>query len=506
MAKGRSLTLMAGLALLALLACAGLVLLSRGVTDGGPAAARRPRPTPSSDSAAAKEGASARSLVVDDGALFASRDRLRALLVNRLISSQTIFVNVAAFRDLLCVESVREIFSAAAHPERIAVGVIDQRISGDRVCIPPEYLRYVPAPPTETTTAPSHLDPEYPSFPNRFVSCYKKGFCPSDSIRVRYVDQTEARGPTYGRFVAGLMYQGESFYMMIDSHSRFHPAFDTGMLLDMLRLRGTYSGETGAKGGVLSYYPAGFNKFSGPVNTKADIMAMCKSEYVKELSVLRNGARWVRQPKRPIIQPYTAAGFLFSDATAQLDVPFDPYLDFVFDGEEILYTVRLYTAGYDAYMPGGAHIYHHYDRHKAHRFWSVPGTQWGRIQGITRNRVHYFLQTYHNQTTRLIVDSAAAAASGVSVREELYGLGIVRPIEKFYEFARVDRQTWKVDQDIICGDMEKEANERNAAARAKAEAAAIAKHFLPGRNMLTLDHRRLRLKGNADNRVYVVKH
>eukprot|EP00742_Colponemidia_sp_Colp-10_P011771 GILJ01013133.1.p1 GENE.GILJ01013133.1~~GILJ01013133.1.p1 ORF type:complete len:403 (-),score=32.88 GILJ01013133.1:103-1311(-) len=390
--------------------------------------------------------------------MFATRETLRSLLLSSLIARQTIFVNVAAFRDMLCVESVREIFSAAKHPERINVGVIDQRIPGDRVCIPPEYLRFMPPVSPITTTNRPDVDPEFPSHPTRFISCFKKNFCPSDNIRIRYVDWTEARGPTYGRFVAGLMYQGESFYMMIDSHSRFDSHFDDYMILDVLRMKRTYDGESnaGGKGGILSYYPAGFNRFDVPVNSRADIMAMCKTVMVKELSVLRNQARWVKQPKRPLLQPYTAAGFLFGDATAQFEVPFDPYLDFVFDGEEILYTVRLYTSGYDAYLPGRSYVFHHYDRHKAPRFWSVPRTQWPRIQGITRKRVHYFLETYENQTTKLVVDRNEAHKLGIDIAEEKYGLGKLRNLDTFYKLALVNRETWDVDQETYCNGMEHE--------------------------------------------------
>ena len=373
------------------------------------------------------------------------RDEAFTLLAQRLLSSQTIFVNIATFRDVLCVETVREIFSAAAHPERIAVGIVDQRRAGDSVCIPPEYLRYVPLPSPATTTAPPFMDPVFPSTPNRFVSCFKKRFCPSDNVRIRYIEWSEARGPTYGRFVAGLMYQGESFYMMIDSHSRFEPSFDDYLLLDLMRTRATINGETeGGRGAVLSYYPPPFTRHDRPVEVNTHVMAMCKTHYILPQHVLKNGARWMPQPKRPVRQPYTGAGFVFGDATAQLDVPFDPYLDFVFDGEEILYTVRLYTAGYDAYMPGRASIFHNYDRHKAPRFISIPKL-WTFTQRVTLRRVHYFLQTFDNQTNDLLVGAEEASRRRLDVREELYGLGTVRPIEKFYEFANIGRSSWVVD-------------------------------------------------------------
>jgi hypothetical protein len=38
-------------------------------------------------------------------------------------------------------------------------------------------------------------------------------------------------------------------------------------------------------------------------------------------------------------------------AQALLDVPFDPHLNFLFFGEELLHSVRLWTAGYNIYAP-----------------------------------------------------------------------------------------------------------------------------------------------------------
>ena len=436
---------------------------------------------------------------------------VKSLFLSSQISRETIFVNIASFRDRLCMESVREIYAVSKNPERIYVGVVDQRIVGDQLSTPTEYLRTLPKLPAETTQAPKGKDPELPATPLRFLSCYKTGgFCPSDNIRSRVVWDREARGPTYGRFVGGLLFQGESFYMMMDSHSRFLPNFDEYMILDVLRMRDSYvstpstatatyasgDGTTDTRyssdaigpgvftspepidtknqllGGVLSYYPSGFDLFGKPVDANQQVMAMCKTAYVDSLQVLRNGAMWIPQPRRPLRQPNTAAGFLFSESTAQLRVPFDPYLDFVFDGEEILYTARLYTSGYDSYTPGRTYIFHHYNRKHAPRYWSVPKTPFGRIQPFTRQRAHYFLETYEKnplpkadtskdkaatvnphltrRPDKLIMDHERAVAKGLAVSEEIYGMGTVRSIASFYAYSHVNTSTWDVSQEALC--------------------------------------------------------
>ena len=51
-------------------------------------------------------------------------------------------------------------------------------------------------------------------------------------------------------------------------------------------------------------------------------------------------------------------------------VPFDPELDWVFDGEEFLYSARLYTHGYDFYRPTKNVVYHFFGRKNCPKFWN----------------------------------------------------------------------------------------------------------------------------------------
>jgi Glycosyltransferase (GlcNAc) len=47
----------------------------------------------------------------------------------------------------------------------------------------------------------------------------------------------------------------------------------------------------------------------------------------------------------PLQTPFAAAGFLFYAGHILREVPFDPHLPYLFDGEEILYSARLWTHG-----------------------------------------------------------------------------------------------------------------------------------------------------------------
>ena len=60
--------------------------------------------------------------------------------------------------------------------------------------------------------------------------------------------------------------------------------------------------------------------------------------------------------------PFAGAGFQLSSADVLLEVPFDPKLDMLFVGEEILYSARLWTRGWDLFGPDMNLVWHRYNR------------------------------------------------------------------------------------------------------------------------------------------------
>ena len=61
-------------------------------------------------------------------------------------------------------------------------------------------------------------------------------------------------------------------------------------------------------------------------------------------------------------QPICGSRFQLSSADVLTDVPFDPKLDMLFVGEEILYSARLWTKGWDTFAPDMNLVWHHYNR------------------------------------------------------------------------------------------------------------------------------------------------
>lgn len=328
---------------------------------------------------------------------------------------ETIFLSVAAFRDIECAPTIENLYAQAKFPHRIFAGIVDQRESTDGYCIPSSFFACQRA---VWDNAASH--------PNET----RTTFCPIDNLRFRRTTPLEARGPTFGRFVAQLMYQGEKYFMMIDSHNRFVHHWDSRLVRMYLQL---------PTKGVISHYPSGYEP-GFVMESNRDIMFMCYAHFYDGVGILRNGAKNVRnRQKRPVLQPFTAAGFLFGLADFVFDVPFDPYLDYLFDGEEILYTVRLWTHGWDSYLPSHDIMYHFYGRPKAPKVWGT-NNQWVAIQQVSQRRVLYLLRMTKPNTTVPLVDPATEPDSNQRIFKELdkYGLGTERRLEDFWPFAHVD--------------------------------------------------------------------
>jgi hypothetical protein len=74
-------------------------------------------------------------------------------------------------------------------------------------------------------------------------------------------------------------------------------------------------------------------------------------------------------PDVPRYAPFVAAGFFFSPANFLYEVPFDPFLPWIFMGEEISMSARLWTSGYDIFSPTINVLDHYYVRRHYPKFW-----------------------------------------------------------------------------------------------------------------------------------------
>ena len=225
---------------------------------------------------------------------------------------QTIFVQIASYRDVELPRTINSALSQAHSPERIHFGI----------CWQYDELTY------------TDLDP----------------FLRDKRFRVRQCYYEDSKGCCWARNQTNLLYQDETFTLQIDAHTRFAKNWDR-RYIDMLE-------SLACEKPLLSTYPSPFLQRNGKeellsngiqrliLNTMAkDLTTVFKSEVVEDDSQL--------SPSK-----FLGAGQIFTLGKFCREVEYDPHM--YYSGEEISLSARAYTHGYDLFCPNQDLIWHLY--------------------------------------------------------------------------------------------------------------------------------------------------
>lgn len=242
-------------------------------------------------------------------------------LAKKSINNNRIFVNIASYRDPETPKTVKNILETAEHPELLRIIVYEQNDPND---------------------------PKVEKHP---------------SVTIFHDHYTKAKGPVWARYLIQQFYDQEEYYLQIDAHSRFVKNWDT-KLKHMLRLLPDKS--------VLTQYPPIYSIKDGSF----DIHQIRTGLYIQGFGIVDKMTRVqsdiiVSKPK--VNYPFTnkgwAACFSFSKGDIVKDAPYDPWLPFLFFGEELDITLRLYTRGWNFFSPHENIIFTCFTRTHRRTFW-----------------------------------------------------------------------------------------------------------------------------------------
>jgi glycosyltransferase involved in cell wall biosynthesis len=220
------------------------------------------------------------------------------------------------------------------------------------------------------------------------------------TLRVKFQNYAHAKGLGWARAQADSMYDGEDFYLQIDSHMRFVQDWDTKILDEWSSIDGDKH--------LLTHYPPAYTP---PNQVPKDPVA----HYMAVASMGEGSATFksVRVIDKTEIGYCTAGGFLFGPGKFWSDVPVDEQVQF--GSDELLTAIRAYTNGYDIYHPGQAFLYHYYKREKEPRFWDD-----------------------HKDRMTHLMNQRMVRHSYVLRHREPLALGTVRTLDEYIEFSGVD--------------------------------------------------------------------
>lgn len=292
--------------------------------------------------------------------------------IEPFFAEETIFVSIASYRDLECQKTLKSLYENARHPSRVFVGICQQNENKDESCL--------------------YLNNPY-----------------ANNVRTMTLHANEAKGPTYARYLCSTLYNDETYYLQIDSHTSFVKDWDV-LVIDMFK-------KIKDPRAILSYYP---RSTEAKNSADANVPKMCGIHYESDTFIFEAKEHAV-QSDIPTPSTFASAGFIFGRGQFVRDVPFDPNLDFLFTGEEFLYSARLYTHGYNFYNPTKHICYHEYGRSEKPRYWDKIDYAQKAKKAIER----------HQRILKFPATQPVAP-------DDRYGLGTSRTIEQYYAFLNLD--------------------------------------------------------------------
>jgi len=304
------------------------------------------------------------------------------------IKKGQIFISIASYRDQECNRTVDTIFNNARNPENIYIGICEQNDTANdqEKCV---------------------LDSQTsgPSIKNQYI----------DHITYHNIPYTEANGPTKARYYCSKLWSGQQYYLQIDSHIFFEKDWDYNLINMLEKCRETSNRP------VISVYPPTDEQLAMSMIPIMDNGKISANGLPVFLASIASSDKF--ENNEPIKTPkaIVAGGYMFLDATFLYDLPFDPVLGSLFQGEETMLSARLFTNGYDCFTPNINICCHHYNRIDGHLvFTDLPKKT--ECRSKAEKRVMFLL----------------GLISANSVLEEYlkdhnqYGLGSFRTIDDFW--------------------------------------------------------------------------
>lgn len=243
---------------------------------------------------------------------------------------QTIFIQIASYRDPQLLPTLRDCIARAKHPENLRFGICWQHDEKESM----------------------------------------EEFANDKRFRIIDIPYLESKGTCWARNLIQQQYKGETYTLQLDSHHRFVPNWDE-ILIDMInQLK-----KKGHKKPLLTGYIPSFDPDNDPAARVQTPWKMNFDRFIPEGAVFFLPASiddW-KERNEPLPARFYSAHFAFADGSFCTEVPHDP--DYYFHGEEISIAARAYTWGYDLFHPHRVVIWHEYTRKGRPKQWD-DDKQW----------------------------------------------------------------------------------------------------------------------------------
>ena len=296
----------------------------------------------------------------------------------------TIFVAIACYLDYEIKHTILDCINKAKHPENLRFGVCLQYDENEGT--------------------------------NEHILDFLESKLPIKVLKYHY---TESNGGCWARNLAQSLYDGETYHLQIDSHTRLIQNWDEIVINDYTELKKTVDKP------LISFLPPSYSRFDelGIDYDFKNIQLLDKinipkieritTEYWPAYGGYGNEQHTNFKNVNAIL---LYGGFIFSEGKWIIEVEQDP--EHYYTGEEFALAIRSYTHGYDIYTTSQIVAWH-----RAHPV--APKKHYNNNpEEISIGRHRHAMERL-----RMLVE-----------KEDLgkYGFGTIRTIEQYGEFARID--------------------------------------------------------------------
>eukprot|EP00026_Physarum_polycephalum_P004577 Phypoly_transcript_04599.p1 GENE.Phypoly_transcript_04599~~Phypoly_transcript_04599.p1 ORF type:complete len:339 (+),score=34.76 Phypoly_transcript_04599:1063-2079(+) len=314
----------------------------------------------------------------------------------------SLFVAIPSYRDPECKHTIIDLFQKAENPDLIRVGVCNQ------------------IHPTEDLDLTLHDLPR------------------KSQVRIKEVDCRTATGPCYARSITQSLWEGEEFYLQIDSHMRFVKGWDA-------MLKKYLSQTTNPDKSIITSYPVGYEQPNLVPSYKNACFLVAKG--FGDDGMLRLDGKLLKQClKEPKPSCFWVSGFAFSSSKVIQEVPYDPHLHYLFFGEEMLMGARLWTHGWDFYCPGESIIYHLWTRSYRKTFRETTNPERDALEQKSKERVCKIMGMKP-------LTSPVSTDPEIEIELSKYGLGEKRSLDDYMNVCGVDFQNRKIASKAKLGNL-----------------------------------------------------
>jgi hypothetical protein len=345
----------------------------------------------------------------------------------------TIFVQIASYRDNQLIPTLLDLHTHAANPQNLHVTVAWQHGPEDTIEDLIKDYAFSIIEHQET------FSDEIKKI--RKIENDKLIYLSFDGSFIRFIDihYNDTLGACWARNKIQQYYENEKYTLQLDSHHRFVDNWDT-LCIDMVE-----SLRYKSKKPVLTSYVSSFDPENDPAGRINEPWKMDFDRFIPEGAVFFRPSTiddW-RERTEPMMGRFYSGHFAFADGSFAEEVQHDP--EYFFHGEEISIGVRAFTHGYDLYHPHKVVAYHEYTRKGRIKVWDDHTTMQknrGKISldWVERNNICH-------KRNRILFGMDGEDPKQIDFGK--YGFGIARSLKDFEEYAGMSFKYRSIQQCVL---------------------------------------------------------